>query len=121
MEWEFKDGVPIYTQIIKQLQVNIAKGVYQPGEKIPSVRELAVEASVNPNTMQRALTELERDGLVYSVRTSGRFITDEEETLNYLKQTLANTHTRDFIKNLSDLGFNKKEMITAVESYKEED
>ena len=75
MTWEFKDNRPIYTQLVEQITLKIVSGEYKIGEKLPSVRDLASEATVNPNTMQKALAELERRGLVYSVRTSGRFIT----------------------------------------------
>ena len=78
MEWIFEQGRPIYTQIVEQIRINIANGTYEPGQQLPSVRDLAMEAAVNPNTMQRAFSELERDGLIYTVRTSGRFVTEEE-------------------------------------------
>ena len=78
MEWNFKSGIPIYTQIIDEMTMRIASGYYGPGDKLPSVRDLAMDAGVNPNTMQRALAELERRGLVFSERTSGRFVTKED-------------------------------------------
>ncbi len=72
MAWEFKDGIPIYRQLVRRLEISIAAGEYQSGEKMPSVRDLAMEAGVNPNTMQRALAELEAGGLLHSERTAGR-------------------------------------------------
>ncbi len=75
MNWQFSNSAPIYTQLIGQIRAGIVSGALAPGERLPSVRDLAMEAGVNPNTMQRALTELERDGLVYSQRTSGRYVT----------------------------------------------
>ena len=81
MRWEFSNDAPIYTQLIQQIKVGIVAGVFPPGERLPSVRELATEAGVNPNTMQRALAELERDGLVYSQRTAGRFVTEDKEMI----------------------------------------
>ena len=72
MQWSFSNDLPIYSQLIGQIKVGIVSGVFPPGERLPSVRDLATEAGVNPNTMQRALAELERDGLVYSQRTAGR-------------------------------------------------
>ena len=72
MNWQFSNDAPIYAQLIRQIRAGIVSGAFSPGERLPSVRDLAMEAGVNPNTMQRALTELERDGLVYSQRTSGR-------------------------------------------------
>ena len=71
MNWQFSNDAPIYAQLIGQIRAGIVSGAFSPGERLPSVRDLAMEAGVNPNTMQRALTELERDGLVYSQRTSG--------------------------------------------------
>ena len=76
MPWNLDNDRPIYMQLMERIQQDIISGAYQPGDKLPSVRDLAVEAAVNPNTMQKALSELERCGLVYSQRTSGRFITD---------------------------------------------
>ena len=78
MKWQFSNDAPIYSQLIAQIKVGIVSGAFPPGERLPSVRDLATEAGVNPNTMQRALTELERDGLVYSQRTTGRFVTEDQ-------------------------------------------
>ena len=75
MAWALINDRPIYLQLMERIQTDIVSGKYKPGEKLPSVRELALDAAVNPNTMQKALSELERIGLVYSQRTSGRFIT----------------------------------------------
>ena len=77
MPWNLDSSRPIYLQIIERVQMDIITGRYQPGDKLPSVRDLAQEAAVNPNTMQKALSELERSGLIYSQRTSGRFITED--------------------------------------------
>ena len=82
MPWNLDSDRPIFIQIIERIQVDIISGLYKPGDKLPSVRELAQEASVNPNTMQKALSELERTGLVYSQRTSGRFITEDTAMIN---------------------------------------
>ena len=79
MPWNLDSSRPIYLQIIERVQMDIITGRYQPGDKLPSVRDLAQEAAVNPNTMQKALSELERSGLIYSQRTSGRFITENKE------------------------------------------
>ena len=89
MPWNLDSDRPIFIQIIERIQVDIISGLYKPGDKLPSVRELAQEASVNPNTMQKALSELERTGLVYSQRTSGRFITEDTAMINNLKSELA--------------------------------
>ena len=81
MDWNFRNDQPIYSQLTQRLTEAIVSGIYAPGEKLPSVRELAVEAGVNPNTVQRALAELERDGLVFSQRTTGRFVTENENMI----------------------------------------
>ena len=84
------------------------------GGKIPSVRELALEAAVNPNTMQKALSELERSGLVYSQRTSGRFITEDKKLLSHMKSELAKTHIHDFFTSMRQLGFCDEEILELV-------
>ena len=76
MLWKFDSSAPIYSQLVRHIQEAIVSGEFTPGDRLPSVRDMAMEAGVNPNTMQRALTELERDGLVYSQRTAGRFVTE---------------------------------------------
>ena len=82
MPWELDNDRPIYLQLMERIQQDIVSGIYKPGDRLPSVRDLAVEAAVNPNTMQKALSELERSGLVYSQRTSGRFITEDTRLLD---------------------------------------
>ena len=85
MAWTLDSDRPIFLQIVERIQTDIVSGRYQPGDKLPSVRDLAAEASVNPNTMQKAFAELERTGLVYSRRTSGRFITEDCHMIEQLK------------------------------------
>ena len=89
MKWEFKNGIPIYLQIIDQIKRQIVSGELAPGSRIPAVRDLAKEAGVNPNTMQRALTQLEQEGLLYTQRTSGRFVTQEEEIMKQTRMQLS--------------------------------
>ena len=96
MSWTLDNDRPIYLQLMERIQRDIIAGVYQPGDKLPSVRDLALEAAVNPNTMQKALSELERSGLVYSQRTSGRFITEDTEMLTQMKKELATEHIQEF-------------------------
>ena len=98
MPWDLSNDRPIYLQLMERIQQDIVSGFYSPGDRLPSVRELALEAAVNPNTMQKALSELERSGLVYSQRTSGRFITEDETMLKQLKSQLAEEHIRDFLR-----------------------
>ena len=89
MEWNFRNDQPIYSQLTQRLTEAIVSGIYAPGEKLPSVRERALEAGVNPNTVQRALTELEREGLVFSQRTAGRFVTENENMIVNAKLRIA--------------------------------
>ena len=119
MEWNFRNGVPIYTQIIDEMTMRIASKVYEPGEKLPSVRELAMDAAVNPNTMQRALAELERRGLVFSERTSGRFVTRDEDVLKSLQAILANTYFEEFEDKLRKIGMTNDEIREAVSNWLE--
>ncbi|WP_312943251.1 GntR family transcriptional regulator [Oscillibacter sp.] len=114
MKWQFSSDAPIYSQLIEQIKVGIVSGAFPPGERLASVRDLAVEAGVNPNTMQRALTELERDGLVYSQRTAGRFVTEDTGMIESAKQNLADCQIQNFLTAMTRLGFKKEEILTLV-------
>ena len=121
MPWDLSNDRPIYLQLMERIQQDIVSGVYSPGDRLPSVRELALEAAVNPNTMQKALSELERSGLVYSQRTSGRFITEDETMLKQLKSQLAEENIRDFFEKMRQLGFQTEETLALIqETVKEE-
>ncbi|MCQ2597300.1 MAG: GntR family transcriptional regulator [Treponema sp.] len=120
MAWELDSDRPIFSQIVERIQLDIVSGIYKPGDKLPSVRDLAAEASVNPNTMQKAFTELERTGLVYSQRTAGRFITEDTEMISDLKNNLAREKVIELIGHMKKLGFSKKEMVSLFESLIEE-
>ena len=111
MPWDLSNDRPIYLQLMERIQQDIISGAYKPGDRLPSVRELALDAAVNPNTMQKALSELERSGLVYSQRTSGRFITEDKHMLEELKNRLAQEHVRDFFEKMRQLGFPKEETL----------
>ena len=115
MAWILDDTRPIYLQIEDLIKTNIIAGVYQPGQKLPSVRDLAAEASVNPNTMQKALTELERSGLVYTQRTSGRFITEDISKMTELKEQLAREQIQLFLKNMEQLGLSRDDIRRLLE------
>lgn len=114
MSWTLDNDRPIYLQLMERIQRDIIAGVYQPGDKLPSVRDLALEAAVNPNTMQKALSELERSGLVYSQRTIGRFITEDTEMLTQMKKELATEHIQEFFQKMEQLGFSRAELLTLV-------
>lgn len=114
MPWILDSDRPIFIQILERIRMNIISGKYQPGEKLPSVRELAAEAAVNPNTMQRAFAELERAGLVYSKRTSGRFITEDQEMIETLKADIAKEKIRLFLENMQQLGYEKEQILSLM-------
>lgn len=115
MAWNLNSDRPIYTQILEKIQVRIVSGIYQPGEKIPSVRELAAEAGVNPNTMQKALSELERSKIIITQRTSGRVVTEDLEMIKKTRNQLAKEQIEAFIKRMEALGFRKEDIVALLE------
>lgn len=114
MAWNLESDRPIYLQLIEQIGRLIVSGFYQPGDKLPSVRDLAADASVNPNTMQKALAELERSGLIYTNRTSGRFITEDNDMIVQTRHTLAQEQLLAFLRKMNQLGFSKEETIDFI-------
>ena len=121
MKWQFNNDAPIWSQLIVQIKVGIVTGAFPPGERLPSVRDLAAEAGVNPNTMQRALTELERDGLVYSQRTAGRFVTEDQSMIASAKRSLAESHIQTFLRAMAHLGYDREEILTLLRQEKMEE
>ena len=121
MDWSFRNDQPIYSQLIQRLTEAIVSGVYAPGEKLPSVRELALEAGVNPNTVQRSLTELEREGLVFSQRTAGRFVTENENMIVNAKLRIADERVSEFLRSMKTLGCGRQEIISLIEGAKEDE
>ena len=117
MAWDFTDNAPIYMQIVNGLQREIASGAYAPGTRLPSVRDLAMEAGVNPNTMQRALAELERRGLVNAQRTAGRFVTEDTAALSEMRKSLSETIVADFYRKMRGLGLSDEEIISVVHAW----
>lgn len=115
MAWIFENDRPIYTQLLEQIRLHIITGTYPIGSKLPSVRDLAAEASVNPNTMQKALSELERSGLIYSQRTSGRFVTEDAGMIKQIKEDMALKQIKEFINLMKSLGFEPEETALLVE------
>lgn len=115
MPWEFREDAPIYTQLIAQIQQRIVGGLLGPGARLPSVRDLAAEAGVNPNTMQRAMMEMEREGLVFSQRTAGRFVTEDAARIKDLRETLARDQVKEFLESMYLLGFRQEEIVSFVE------
>lgn len=120
MPWDLSSDRPIYTQLIEQIELKICAGTYPPGSQILPVRELAREAAVNPNTMQRALAKLENDGLLFTLRTTGRFVTKDEKLVAAVKNRLVREHTEGFLDKMQHLGFDQTEILTAVSKIMEE-
>lgn len=115
MPWILDSDRPIFLQLVERIQMDIISGHYKSGDKLPSVRELAAEAAVNPNTMQKAFSELERTGLVYSQRTSGRFITEDIKMIEELKSSIAKEKIEEFLENMKKIGFNNDEILTMMQ------
>lgn len=112
---DFNPNIPIYTQIMDKLREWIASRLWEPGQRIDAVRELAVRFSVNPNTMQRALSELEREGLLKSERTTGRFVTTDSKMLNTLREDLANKYQSRFVADMQSLGYSGNAILERLE------
>ena len=117
MEWSFTDDRPIWQQITEQLTLRILKGEYPPGERLPGVRELAAQAGVNPNTMQRAMAQLEADGLAVGSRTAGRTVTQDATAINAAAKARAKAAVAECLKILEELGYSGE---AALEFVKEE-
>lgn len=105
MAWKIKSDRPVYIQLMEHIKIQIISGVYKAGDKFPVVRDLAVEAEVNPNTMQKALSELERENLLYSKGTMGRFVTDDVQLIEELKKSVAHNEVQKFLSNMNAFGY----------------
>ena len=109
MEWNFSGDRPIWIQLSEQMRQRIVTGIYPKGERLPTVRDLAAEAGVNPNTMQRALAQLEADGLAITNRTAGRVVTDDEEAINKVRIDMAEERIKEYLDSMAVLGFSEEE------------
>lgn len=114
MEWNIDPNRPVFIQIVERIMDEIFAGKYEPGSQIPSVRELALDAEVNPNTMQKALSELERTGIVYTKRASGRFVTDDTELIATLKRERADGRIKSFLEDMKKMGMSRQEVIEII-------
>ena len=117
MAWNLDTDRPIYTQIIEIIQQRIISGYYPAGHRLPSVRDLAAEAGVNPNTMQRALSDLEQSGLLLTHRTSGRMITEDRALIHSLRHTIASKQIQSCIHMLEHLGYTGEEISDLFTEY----
>lgn len=115
MSWNFTGDRPVYLQIMEVIQLRIVTEYYHPGEKLPSVRELAEEAQVNPNTMQKALSELEREELLFSQRTTGRFVTCDEQKIMGVRNNMAQSVIDEFLEKMRSLGYKKDDILKMLE------
>ena len=120
MEWKFRSDQPIYSQLVEQIKLGIVSAKLLPGERLMSVRDMATEAGVNPNTMQRALQELERDGMVYSQRTTGRFVTENMQVIERAKKKFAEEQIRSFLEAMKKLGYQWEEILALLKEKEEE-
>ena len=121
MEWKIYNNKPVYIQLVEQLKVKIISGEIELDSKLDSVRSLAADAMVNPNTMQKALAELEREGFVYSKRTSGRFVTDNKELIEKERKNLVKDNVKKTLDTLINLGYTNEEILNLVEEILRED
>ena len=111
MDYIFDNERPIYVQLVEKIRLEIISGKLKSGERLPSVRELALTARVNPNTMQKALVELEQLGLVYTERTNGKYVTTDKSLIDKYKEEYANSISNTYFTSMQTLGFTKKETI----------
>lgn len=117
---EFQSNIPIYLQLIDFIKLQVVSGALKPGEKLKSVRELALEHGVNPNTMQKALAELEGEGLLYTMRTAGRYVTEDDALIRKLREQQAEERIGQFFDELSRFGYSNEEMNNLLRRYMEE-
>ncbi|MDO4361789.1 MAG: GntR family transcriptional regulator [Eubacteriales bacterium] len=121
MDWQFDSSMPIYTQLVYKIELAIVSGEFVRGQRLSAVRDMAAEAGVNPNTMQRAFQELERQGLVYTQRSSGRYVTEDMTVIENTKQALARENIKSFMDSMRRIGYSREEIIRLLESSERED
>ncbi|MBR1843235.1 MAG: GntR family transcriptional regulator [Oscillospiraceae bacterium] len=120
MDTSFRQNEPIYLQLIERFKLSIVSGELLPGDKLRSVRDLALWAGVNPNTMQRALFELERNGLIYTQRTSGKFVTEDADIIGRVRRELAEAKTAEYLGYMRSLGLKTDEILATIKEKEEE-
>ena len=113
----FDENIPIYLQIIDMIKKQLVSNALESGNRLPSVRELSKQLEVNPNTVQRAYTEMEREGLVYTQRGQGTFIVDEPETISKLREEITVRKIESFIKEMEEIGFSHNELLERISNY----
>ena len=120
MAWELESSRSIYSQLVEVIMRRIITGAYPAGSRLDSVRDLASEAGVNPNTMQRALMELERTGMITTQRTSGKYVTDNQEMIDKVREDMAKNAVAKLLTELDTLGFEKEEIIEIIRRSEDE-
>lgn len=120
MAWRFSSDRPVYLQIAQRIQESIVSGEYPPGSQLPSVRQLALEAAVNPNTVQHAFAELENEGIILSKGTTGRFVTEDVQTLEDCRHSMTQQLVHRFLKDIGQLSISAQQAITMIEEVKHE-
>ena len=121
MECSFHSNQPIYTQLTQQITLAILSGSIPSGGRLPTVRELAAAAGVNPNTVQRALAELEGTGLLHTQRTAGRFVTEDTAVIQSAKEDLARSRTREYLESMAQLGYDRQAALQLLRGGEESD
>jgi len=121
VNFEFDNNTPIYIQLVEQLKTKIISSQISPGERLPSIRELALKTRVNPNTMQKALGELEQLKLIYTDRTNGKFVTEDKNLISKFKDESANAFALKYFNDMQKLGLNQKEAIEYLKKLKGEE
>jgi len=114
LKWEIDESKQIHPQLVEEITKRIINGFYKSGDKIPSVREFALEARVNPNTMQKALQELEDKKIIYTKRTVGKFVTEDPNIILKLQESMIDEITINFINTMKDLGLNETEITKKI-------
>ena len=115
MELTFDNNIPIYIQLLEYMKIYLISGVFKPGEKLPSVRDFASSFKVNPNTMQKALSELESMKLIYTERTNGKYVTNDEKLIEKLKDEYAITLAKSYFQGMKRIGLGKADSIKYLE------
>ena len=116
MEFVFENNIPIYIQLLEYMKIYLISGVFKCGDKLPSVRDFAITFKVNPNTMQKALAELENMGLIYTERTNGKYVTKDKELIEKLKDEYAITLAKSYFQGMKKIGLGKADSIKYLES-----
>lgn len=119
MEFTFDNNIPIYVQLLEYLKIYLISGVFKPGDKLPSVRDFANTFKVNPNTMQKALSELEDMELIYTERTNGKYVTNDQEVIDKLKDEYALTLAKSYFNGMKRIGLGKADSIKYLEGIEE--